>query len=98
MAVHGVLSTTLQRHDTGSDMDITTRISGDPTSTIEILIADVPRIGVIFDDCDTDPTLVLWSDDGEAIVSLSLAGWLNGTVGDQHVAQAAGALERTLRS
>ena len=54
---------------------------GAESQTAEVLFDDVPRVGVICDaGSDGDPTLVLWDERGDAVVSVPLAAWLAGTV------------------
>lgn len=44
--------------------------------TVEVLLDGIPRIGVVDDDDSDDPTLVLWAENGDAILSVSLAEWI----------------------
>lgn len=44
--------------------------------TVEVLLDGIPRIGVLDDGEDRDPTLVLWAENGDALLSVSLAEWI----------------------
>ena len=45
-------------------------------ATVEVLLDGIPRVGVIDDGEDRDPTLVLWAENGDALLSVSLTEWI----------------------
>jgi hypothetical protein len=54
---------------------------GSTAHTVEVRIDGVPRVGIVNDDDDLgDPTVVLWAENGDAVLSLPLRRWLAGEV------------------